>query len=422
MISLSDLMARELPGKIFDCLRRIGAEGDRLRMRVYLIGGAVRDLLLRRRNIDLDLVVEGEGIDFARRLAERMGGRIKRYDRFGTALLILRPGIKLDLASARKECYQKPGALPQVSKGDLLTDLYRRDFTINSMALCLNPDRFGQLFDPYGGRRDLEAGVIRVLHRLSFSDDPTRMIRAVRFEQRYGFSLDSETESLLKEGVGSGMLSRVSGQRLRDELILILKEEDPLKAVKRLDGCGILAFLSSGIRVDDNLFDRVGLSLSRLGFLKVEKWMVYLLALVWGLNMKAALQFADRLYLPKRASALIEDVWKRKQKIDYILALLRPLPSQIYRALEGLRLEGIAFLLAQRDNQKFEEFVEVMLKRLSKVKLYISGDDLKAIGIPQGPIYRRILDKVFEAKLDGEVKTGTDELELARRFWREDEA
>ncbi len=421
MIDLSDLMARELPGKIFDCLKRIGEEGDRQRIGVYLVGGAVRDLLLGLRNIDLDLVIEGDGIGFARQLAERIGGKIKRYDRFGTALLVLWPGIKLDLASARKESYQRPGALPQVSRGDLKGDLYRRDFTINSLALCLNRSRFGRLFDPYGGRKDLKAGVIRVLHKLSFADDPTRIIRAVRFEQRYGFSLDPETESLLKEAVGAGMLSRVSGQRIREELILILKERNPLKAIRRLAGFGVLTFLCPQIRVDGDLFDRVEPSLSLLRFGKPERWIVYLLALVWGVNLESALRFSDRLHLPKRAVLLIEDVWRSQKKIDYLLALPHPRASQIYRALEELRPEGLYFLLAQRNSQRFNDLVKVMGEKLTKIKLYISGDDLKKMDIPPGPIYKRILDQVFEAKLDGTVKTRDDELMMAYRSWRENE-
>lgn len=421
MISFSDLMARKLPGKIFDCLKRIGAEGDRLGIGVYLVGGAVRDLLLGMKNIDLDLVVEGDGIEFARWLATRMEGKIKRYDRFGTALLVLWPGIKLDLASARRESYERPGALPQVSQGSLKADLYRRDFTINSLALCLNSDRFGQLFDPYGGRKDLEEGVVRVLHKGSFSDDPTRIIRGVRFEQRYGFSLEPDTESLLKEAVAAGMLGRVSGQRIGDELILILQERKPIKAIKRLEKFGILAFFNREMKVNAQLFGRIEPSISRLGFPIAEKWMVYLLALVWGLKLDSALGFAQSLYLPKRASTLIEDVWERGGRIDWLLALSHPLPSQIYRALEGLRPEALAFLLAQRDNRELEGFVRIMLQELSKVKLSLSGDDLKGMGIPPGPIYRRILDRIFEAKLDGRVETKEDELRMVHSIWRENE-
>ncbi len=421
MSSFSALMARELPGKIFDCLQRIGREGDRLGMGVYLVGGAVRDLLLGMKNIDLDLVVEGDGIELARWLAAKMGGKIKRYDRFGTALLVLWPGIKLDMASARRESYERPGALPQVSQGNLKADLYRRDFTINSLALCLNSDRFGRLFDPYGGREDLKKKVIRVLHKGSFSDDPTRIIRGVRFEQRYDFTIEPETETLLKETVDAGMLGRVSGQRIGDELILILREKEPSKAIKRLEEFGILAFFNREIKIDTQLFNRIEPSISRFGFPIAEKWMVYLLALVWGLELDSALRFAQSLYLPKRTSIIIEDVWVKGERIDKLIALAHPLPSQIYRALEGLRPEALAFLLAQRESQELAGFVQIMQQELSKVKLSLSGDDLKGMGIPPGPIYRRILDRVFEAKLDGEVRTKKDELRMAHNIWREDE-
>ena len=369
MTSLSALMARELPGKVFDCLQRIGVEGSRLGIGVYLVGGAVRDLLLGMKNIDLDLVVEGDGIEFARWLATQMGGKIKRYDRFGTALLVLRSGIKLDLASARRESYERPGVLPRVSRGDLKADLYRRDFTINSLALCLNSDRFGQLFDPYGGRNDLKARVIRVLHKGSFSDDPTRIIRGVRFEQRYGFTLEPVTESLLKEAVEAGMLGRVSGQRIGDVLTLILREREPTKAIKRLEKLGILAFFNREMKVDLKLFDRIEPSISRFGFPVLERWLVYLLALLWGLELDSAQRFAQNLYLPKRVTTLIDDVWKGKERVDKLLALSHPLPSQIYRALEGLRAEALVFLLAQGDSRELEGFVRIMLRELSQVTL-----------------------------------------------------
>jgi len=334
---------------------------------------------------------------------------------------VLWPGIKLDMASARRESYERPGALPQVSQGNLKADLYRRDFTINSLALCLNSDRFGRLFDPYGGREDLKKKVIRVLHKGSFSDDPTRIIRGVRFEQRYDFTIEPETETLLKETVDAGMLGRVSGQRIGDELILILREKEPSKAIKRLEEFGILAFFNREIKIDTQLFNRIEPSISRFGFPIAEKWMVYLLALVWGLELDSALRFAQSLYLPKRTSIIIEDVWVKGERIDKLIALAHPLPSQIYRALEGLRPEALAFLLAQRESQELAGFVQIMQQELSKVKLSLSGDDLKGMGIPPGPIYRRILDRVFEAKLDGEVRTKKDELRMAHNIWREDE-
>ena len=191
----------------------------------YLVGGFVRDLILRRKNYDLDITVEGPGIDFAQAFARKAGGRLVSHRRFGTATVFLPARHKIDFATTRKERYPQPAALPEVSAGTLDDDLFRRDFAINTLAIGLSAPRFGRLIDRFHGCDDIRDGLVRVLHDLSFIDDPTRILRCVRFEQRFGFSIEHHTLDLLKEASRSGSLSRVNPHRLRDELILILKEE-----------------------------------------------------------------------------------------------------------------------------------------------------------------------------------------------------
>src|SRR6185295_10740104 len=198
---------------------------------VYAVGGFVRDLLLGRPNVDIDLVVEGDAIAFARAFAKENGGRAKVHERFGTAAVVFPDEFKLDVAMARTEYYKHPSALPTVQPSSIKEDLFRRDFTINALALRLNADRFGELIDFYGGQRDLKERTIRVLHSRSFIDDPTRVFRAVRFEYRFGFRLGKETLTLIRDAVELGLFHRLSGTRLLEELILLLSEENPRRII-----------------------------------------------------------------------------------------------------------------------------------------------------------------------------------------------
>ncbi len=209
-------------------IQKAGALAAERRLGIYLVGGVVRDILLGRANSDLDLVVEGDAIKLAESLAGELGGRLVVHRRFGTAKIRTR-NLTIDLAMARAETYARPGALPTVRPGSIQDDLARRDFTVNAMALRLDPDSFGKLVDPFDGQKDLENKLIRVLHDRSFIDDATRMLRAVRYEQRFGFRLEASTEKLLRQNVA--MLRTISGDRIRHELELILKEERPEKAL-----------------------------------------------------------------------------------------------------------------------------------------------------------------------------------------------
>src|SRR2546425_10643522 len=222
--NLRILARRRLPSKIFNRLREIGALADAMDASAYLVGGLVRDLLLGQTNLDVDIAVEGDAMTFARRLADRYGAGLKIFEKFGTALVVFPDGFKLDVATARCESYAHPTALPTVKPSSIKDDLYRRDFTINALAIRLTVRRFRELVDFYGGLRDLEHKVIRVLHSRSFVDDPTRVFRAIRFEQRFGFRIEKHTLTLLKEAAASDLVHRLSGPRLRNEVMRLLSE------------------------------------------------------------------------------------------------------------------------------------------------------------------------------------------------------
>ena len=219
---------------VFDAIQAVSLPFDG----VYLVGGTVRDILLGETGFDLDIAVEGDGIALARALTGELGGRVVPHEKFGTGV-VRWPGGRVDVATTRTEFYDEPGALPAVEQAPILQDLYRRDFTINAMAVSLKGEDFGRLVDPFDGLADLRSGVVRVLHGLSFIDDPTRIFRAVRYENRYGFRMDGHTTALARACVEMGLVGELSSARLREELKALLSEDDVGDAVLRLDELGL---------------------------------------------------------------------------------------------------------------------------------------------------------------------------------------
>ncbi|MBM3300811.1 MAG: CBS domain-containing protein, partial [Deltaproteobacteria bacterium] len=227
--SVRRLMEERLPGRVVDLLKQAGEVAQHRGEEVYLVGGAVRDLLLRIHNLDIDLVVEGSGIAFARDFAAQFPGcRVRSHEKFGTAVVLFEDGFKIDTATARHEYYAVPGALPTVETSSIKRDLYRRDFTMNTLAVRLNPRSFGQVIDFFGGARDIKEKVIRVLHNLAFVEDPTRILRALRFSSRFGFAIGKHTLNLMRSAIKMRIFDKVEGKRLFNELVHILDERNPV--------------------------------------------------------------------------------------------------------------------------------------------------------------------------------------------------
>lgn len=240
LMNISELLSK-LPLRVLNLLRDTGICAEEMGFYTYAVGGLVRDLFLRRDNLDVDVVVEGDGIAFASGFSAGHNARLLTYEKFGTANIVLPDGFKIDVATARTETYEHPAALPFVTPGSIRDDMFRRDFSINTLAVGLNPDRFGELLDLFHARNDIKKRLIRVLHERSFMDDPTRIFRAVRFEKRFGFRIDDVTEKLIQDAVSAGLIERLSGYRISSELRLILKEEMPLLSVERLSELGVLS-------------------------------------------------------------------------------------------------------------------------------------------------------------------------------------
>jgi tRNA nucleotidyltransferase (CCA-adding enzyme) len=245
MGNLAETIATRMTPELQELLHSAGRLAGEMGYRAYAVGGMVRDLLLERDTFDLDIVVEGEGIRFARGLAGRLRARVKGYERFGTASVTLPGGAKVDVATARTEIYDEPAALPRVTPGSIRDDLFRRDFTINAMALSLAPGEFGRLLDEFGGFRDIRDGMIRVLHDRSFIDDPTRIFRAARFEARLGFRIVAADERRIDEALSLSLLERLEEYRIVAELRLILREPDPVTPLRRLEQLGVIAALEA---------------------------------------------------------------------------------------------------------------------------------------------------------------------------------
>lgn len=412
------VMHEQLPSEIIKILKNCGKLAERLEFKVYAVGGFVRDLLLRRPNLDIDIVVEGDGIEFAKLFAEEYGVRGRYHKKFNTAVLIFPDGLRLDVATARFEYYQYPAALPVVEFGSLKMDLYRRDFTFNTLAISLNPNEFGHLIDFFGGQRDIKERAVRVLHNLSFVEDPTRILRAIRFEQRFGFRIGKQTASLIRNAVQMGLIEKLWGHRFFHEIQLILMEDDPLPAIRRMAEFGVLPILSSKMHFDQKTEEfftllREVISWYELSFLDepLDRWWVYLLGLLSGLSPRRLEEVWDRLELTDGQQARILWTYEQVDAVLYKFLQLPDLkPSDIYRALQPFKPEELLFMMAKTQKDEVRKVVSHYLHRYRHVTAELRGRDLKAMGIPPGPIYRQILDQLLDARLDGKVKDRQDEL------------
>lgn len=427
---IGGLLRDRLPHPVLHLLRTAGELAERLGYSAYVVGGVVRDLLLGIDNLDVDLVVEGDGIAFARALAKDNGGRVKVHERFGTAVVLFPDGFKLDVATARTEYYEYPTALPTVEQSSIKKDLYRRDFTINTLAVRLNPRTFGQLIDFYGGQRDLKERLIRVLHSLSFVEDPTRVFRAIRFELRFGFHLSKETLALIKGAVKMELFHRLSGQRLLDELRFLFSERTPRNAVRRLADLDLLRFVHPTLdwssRLDRRLIEvEEGLDWYRLACLDrtISRWLVYAMALVEVLPEPAVHEVLERFPFTEAERTAITAARFTTPHVYRQLSRRPPLrPSETVRLLTGLSDETLVFLLAKNTSESAKRQISAYLTTYRTIKPALTGKELKAFGFTPGPLYSTILTRLTEARLDGEVKSEADERDLVKQFVDRDQA
>lgn len=409
-----------LPQKIQDFILEAGKVADEQKLTVCLVGGFVRDLFSMGKNFDLDLVVEGDGIGFASLLARRWRLRMLAHKRFGTATLTGLEHFKIDVASSRRETYEFPGALPAVFPGSLRDDLYRRDFSINAMAVSINEHSYGELIDFYSGRSDLKKRLIRVMHPYSFIDDPTRILRAIRFEQRFGFRIEPQTLQWLKDAQRSGLLSLVQKHRLRDELVLFFREKNIVAPLSRLETLCGFDFVSARMRLP-----RGWKRLFRSAQKQID-W--FLRELSHKRRLDSCALFLELFFFPLTLSLLkkaMRDFAFHKSQKTRILSfrmngatLIKKikkslLPSHLYRLLEPLSYEVILGVAALAGRGPVERSCKLFLSEYNGARLLVNGDDLHALGLERGPRFKAVLNKILDAKIDLKLTTKEEELTLA---------
>ncbi|HEU4505002.1 MAG TPA: hypothetical protein VFR79_09235 [Nitrospira sp.] len=422
-------LLQRLPPTIVRLLRRLGRLADEEGIGLYLVGGVVRDLLLKKSNWDLDLTVEGEGISFARLVAERYGAGIALFERFATARLILPNGLKVDIASTRRESYANPAVLPDVRSASLDEDLFRRDFTINAMAIQLNSGYWGRLRDPYGGQQDLKNKMLRVLHDRSFVDDPTRIFRAIRFAQRFGFRLEANTERLLARAASTNLVARLSGPRLANEIFALMKEDRPDLAIGRLRRLRLLRFLHPRLRIEKQTERLMAALPQAIGWwechypkISLDGPLLWVMALLAHAPPSVISGITQRLQLSAAQARALEWAGEKTSRISQILsddALLRP--SQIYRLLSELPDEALALVLAKGcityeggGIRRLKRRLTRFFRRDRQVTATINGETLKQFGLRPGPHFKEILDRLLDERLDGKITAAAQEWERAR--------
>jgi tRNA nucleotidyltransferase (CCA-adding enzyme) len=381
---------------------------------VYLVGGTVRDILLGRPNFDVDVAVEGDVIELARELASEFGGRCRPHGQFGTAVVLYEDGKHVDVVTARRESYAAPAALPTVERASIREDLFRRDFTINAMALSLKTRGHGELVDPFAGQSDLERGTIRVLHDESFVDDPTRIFRAIRYESRFGFRMDEHTESLARAAIERKCVPRLSAARLREELIELLDERDAGASIVRLGELRLAAAIHPQLQADEetaDLFTRLR-ELDARYELDVPDWRLGLAALARNLARDDVHALLHRLNVPKRdarhiAGAVVDGPRLVEELQDGGLAA-----SEIVGLAEPDHPDAPLLALALADLEPLREYFD----RLQHVRLDIGGAELAELGLGESPRVGEILAELRRRKLNGELDGRESELAAAQEL------
>jgi tRNA nucleotidyltransferase (CCA-adding enzyme) len=400
---------QNLPDEVKSVIRLAGFIAEELHQKAYLVGGIVRDLLLGHENLDIDIVIEGSAIDVAAKLANTLGAKIDAYERFNTAVVMLPSGLRVDFATARTEFYERPGALPVVTISSIKSDLVRRDFTVNSLAMSLSRKDFGEIIDVTGGISDLFEGKIRVMHSLSFIEDPTRIIRAVRFEVKFGFKMDSSTEALCREAINMGMIRKAIGVRMRDEIFDLSYEENFFEGLRRLEELGALAELFERERIGDKSWMR----LKNIKKKKLENKQLKKIAVLGSILAGLDDEKRKKIYRDYRLNAsdfrLIEQLVELLKNEDMNLTTR----SEIYFHFKKYDERAVRCLLyILNENSPLYLCADLYLSELINIKPPLSGRDIIKLGIPESPDVGRIKNFLLKAYLDGEIRTTEEAKQL----------
>ncbi|MCF6248396.1 MAG: CBS domain-containing protein [Desulfobacula sp.] len=419
-----NILYQRLDNRIKQLIENIGQTGQDLGFSIFVVGGFVRDLLLNRQIDDIDIVVEGDGIEFAKAYAKKEGCRINTYKKFGTAVIIYPDNFKIDVASARLEYYKTPAALPIVEKSSIKLDLARRDFTINTLAISLNPENFGTMIDYFGANRDLKDKTIRIIHNLSFVEDPTRIFRAIKFANRFGFKIGKVTSNLIKNAIKIDCFKNLSGLRVLSELKQIFEEENPIFAIKTMASYGLEKQIHKDLTFIPQTYDlleSVNKILSWHDLLFVDetypRWAVYFMAILNRCPYKVATQICNRLKIPLKERRILLDRRLKSEKQLYVIENSKEYSAQdLYWCLIHFNTEYILYMMALAKNETTKKAISNFYTHHRNIKPYLKGRDLLKLGIKPGPIYTNLLNNIINAKLEGKVKTKKQELLLVKEY------
>jgi len=407
----------KLPPNAARLIKRIGKEADLMNKPAYLVGGSVRDLIFSRKNFDIDIVIEGNAIALAKVLAKGLNASLKIYKQFRTATLTVPNFGRIDLASARKEMYPYAGSLPKVCSGKLYDDLFRRDFTINTMAIGITRDYFGALIDRFGGLEDLKRKKIRILHKQSFMDDPTRILRAIRFEQRFLFKIERQTYALLVAALNKKAVRSVKPPRYFAEFQKMFYEARPYEHLKRLNSLGGLSFISAGFKPDVRMLKKMESNIQKLHHNIIYKnfcqwWLVYFMGLTEPLGKAALETVLTKFQLRKETK---KSILQSRQVSDIIsiLSQRKMDRSRIFRLLRPLEDSVILLLRVKTLNKVINRRIDWFWKNDRHVKLKITGNDLKRLEVLPGKRIGAVLDYVLDQKINHRLKTKGSEIKAA---------
>jgi len=407
-------LEKSIPKDTLEEFKLIGKTAKEMGYRAYLVGGVVRDIVMQREHPDIDIIVEGDAIELAKELSRKYGYKSHHHKEFLTSVLTLKSGGKIDFATARTEEYEHPGAYPKVRKATLREDLYRRDFTINTLAIDITSDNFGRLIDYFNGLKDIQDKVIRILKPLSFIEDPIRILRAVRFAGRFNFKLGKSTEKLLKTAINEEVLKLAPKGRIKQELNYIFNEQNVLNIINLMNKYKILHqlipnFIMTKKRID--ILNRLKTLINTYEIIfnmKADKVSLYLLALLYHLPFDIVYTILKRYQFAEK-----KDIFEKFYNIKDEFKKIPKENSELYKKVKFLDENTIIFLSAYIDGSFSERLIEIFNKRKNFKKI-LSGKDLINLGLKPSPQFKKIIDDIFYRYLDDKIKTKEEALEYVK--------
>ncbi len=425
--NIKKLIYSRVPEDKILLLKKIGSLAEKTGYKVFVVGGFVRDLILGHSVLDIDLTVEGRADAFARELLKEMPGKMVAHERFKTASIFSKGSPRIDISTAREEKYPAPAELPEVAPCCIYSDLYRRDFTINALAVSLNPPVFGNLTDCFNGMDDIRSGIIRVLHPKSFEDDPTRVFRAVRFAQRLDFRIEKQTQELMSEAVESRLCDSLSGRRLRNEIHLLFSEPDPLSVVLnmkryRLEKCvhPELGITKEKIEKIKKIKEFITRTRGKQDPLEFQQWLVYFMEILNGQKQGCIEAVSQRLSLSAYETRALKSVRLSDGLVEKLKPVEKMPPSGVYCHLKDAPAELAVLVMSLSGKKRAGIILDAFTLGL-KTRPLTTGRDLIAMGFKPGPEFEKILGKLLEIKIDGLAPGKADELKFISQSFKPEE-